>query len=345
MNRLARNLLLAGGIGWGTYVAARAALRQSRWISFAGRTVLITGGSRGLGLVLARELVAQGAKVAICARTEADVRAAAAELRERGGDVLAVVCDVRDQSQVESFVNKALDYWGRIDCLFNVAGVIQVGPLDSMTIDDFREAMDVHFWGPLYTTLAVLPTMREQGFGRIVNISSIGGKIAVPHLIPYDASKYALVGLSYGLRTELARENILVTTVCPSLMRTGSPRNAFFKGRHREEYAWFSIGDSLPLVSVSAEQAAHQILRACQRGDVERIATNPFNPFVYLPQYLPELSAELASLVNHFLPEMGGIGQQRARGYESQSRWSPSLLTRLTELAAQRNNEMGLHRE
>lgn len=340
MHRLARNLLALGGIGLGGAIAMRAALRYSRWFSFAGRKVLITGGSRGLGLVLARELVARGAGVAICARSEQDVRAAAAELRAAGGDVLAVVCDVRNQRDVESFVAKALDYWGRIDCLFNVAGVIQVGPLDAMTLDDFREAMDVHFWGPLYAILAVLPSMREQGFGRIVNVSSIGGKIAAPHLIPYDASKYALVGLSYGLRTELTRENILVTTICPSLMRTGSPRNAFFKGKHREEYAWFSIGDSLPLVSVSAEQAARQILRACQNGDVEAIITNPFNPLVYLPQYFPELSAEIFSLVNQFLPGMGGIGQQRARGYESQSRWSPSLLTRLTDLAAQRNNEM-----
>jgi NAD(P)-dependent dehydrogenase (short-subunit alcohol dehydrogenase family) len=340
MNRLARNLLLLGGIGIGTLVAGRSALRRSRWISLEGRVALITGGSRGLGLVLARELVARGAKVAICARTEADVRNAAAELRERGGDVLAVVCDVRDREQVESFVAKAIDFWGRVDCLFNVAGVIQVGPLDAMTIDDFREAMDVHFWGPLYSTLAVLPSMRAQGFGRVVNVSSIGGKIAAPHLIPYAASKYALVGLSYGLRTELARENILVTTACPSLMRTGSPRNAFFKGKHREEYAWFSIGDSLPLVSVSAEQAAQQILRACQQGDVEVIVTNPLNPLVYLPQYFPQLSAELASVVHCLLPEMGGIGQNRARGYESQSRWSPSLLTRLTDLAARRNNEM-----
>jgi NAD(P)-dependent dehydrogenase (short-subunit alcohol dehydrogenase family) len=335
-----RKLLIAGGIGVGAAVAAQAALRRSRWFSFFGKNVLITGGSRGLGLVLARQLADAGARVALCARTEADVRAAGEELGQRGGDVLAIVCDVRRQGEVASLVKQVEEHWGHIDVLMNVAGVIQVGPLEAMTLDDFREAMDVHFWGPLYATLAVLPEMRRRGFGRIVNVSSIGAKQAVPHLIPYVASKYALLGLSHALRTELARENILVTAVCPSLMRTGSPRNALFKGQHRAEYAWFTIGDSLPLVSVSAEQAAAQILRACQRGDVEAIITNPLNPAVYLPQYFPELMTEVASLVNRFLPEMGGIGQRQARGYESQSAWAPSLLTSLTELAAERNNEM-----
>ena len=88
--------------------------------------------------------------------------------------------------------------------LVNNAGIIQVGPLEHMTIDDFEEAMATHFWGPLFTILAALPHMRGRGGRRIVNISSIGGKIAVPHLLPYTASKFALTGLSEGLRAELA---------------------------------------------------------------------------------------------------------------------------------------------
>lgn len=98
--------------------------------------------------------------------------------------------------------------------------------------------------------------MRRQRGGRIVNVSSVGGKIGVPHLLPYTASKFALTGLSEGLRVELKRERILVTTVCPGLMRTGSPRNALFRGKHKREYAWFAIADSLPLLSISAESAA-----------------------------------------------------------------------------------------
>ncbi|MEJ7710408.1 MAG: SDR family oxidoreductase [Pyrinomonadaceae bacterium] len=139
-------------------------------------------------------------------------------------------------------VQRVTETLGGIDVLINNAGLIQVGPLEVMTLEDYEEAMRTHFWAPLYTILAVLPQMRRRQEGRIVNISSIGGKIAVPHLVPYSASKFALVGLSTGLRTELAKDKIVVTTVSPGLIRTGSPRNATFKGKHREEYAWFSIG-------------------------------------------------------------------------------------------------------
>src|SRR5256714_1298474 len=128
-------------------------------------------------------------------------------------------------------------------------------------------ALAVHLWGPLYAMRAVVPQMRRQGGGRIVNIASIGGKIAVPHLTPYSASKFALVGLSDGMRAELAKDNILVTTVCPGLMRTGSPPNAHFKGRHRAEFTWFVLGDSLPLASIDARRAARHIITACRYCD------------------------------------------------------------------------------
>src|SRR5262249_29078614 len=143
----------------------------------------------------------------------------------------------------------------------NNAGIIQVGPMETMTLADYQEAMRVHYWGPLYTALAVLPQMKQRRAGRIVNITSIGGKVAVPHLLPYVGSKFALVGLSEGLRAELMKDGILVTTVVPGLMRTGSPRNAFFKGQNEAEYAWFKIGDSIPVLTTSAERAARRIVR------------------------------------------------------------------------------------
>src|SRR5262249_50390239 len=148
-----------------------------------------------------------------------------------------VPCDITDRERVEEMVAVVQYRWGPVDVLINNAGTISVGPVETMTLDDYRRAMRTHFWGPLYTIHAVLPAMRRRGTGRIVNISSIGGKVSVPHLLPYNASKFALVGYSEGLRAELARDGIVVTTVCPGLMRTGSPRHAFFKGRHRAEYA------------------------------------------------------------------------------------------------------------
>jgi NAD(P)-dependent dehydrogenase (short-subunit alcohol dehydrogenase family) len=341
MNGLTKNLLLAGGAGVVAYWLAQAMVRRSRWFDYAGKVVIVAGGSRGLGLVVARQLVQAGARVALCARTEADVWSASQELLEEGGDVLGVTCDIRDPQQVKSLVEKTMNRWGRVDVLFNVAGIMEVGPLDAMTRDDFRTAMDINCWGPLNTVLAVLPVMRRQGWGRIVNVASIGGKRAVPHMLPYDVSKFALVGLSTGLRTELAKDGILVTTVSPSLMRTGSPRNATFKGQHRKEYAWFSIGGSLPIVSMSAERAAAQILRACQNGDADVYIANALSPTVLASQLAPVLTTEILSLINYLLPPMGGIGRRAARGYESESAVSPSLLTTLNEQAAAQNNELG----
>jgi NAD(P)-dependent dehydrogenase (short-subunit alcohol dehydrogenase family) len=340
MRSLVRGICVAGGAGVAAALTARALLRKARHFSYNGKFVLITGASRGLGLVLARQLVEAGARVAICARQAQELEAAVQELRERGGDVLSMPCDVRDPEQVRVMVAGILAQWGTLDVLINNAGVIEVGPLEAMTLEDFRRAMDTHYWGALHTVLAVYPAMRRRGWGRIVNIASFGGKQAVPHLLPYTASKFALVGLSHGLRTELARDGILVTTVCPGLMRTGSPRNATFKGQHRHEYAWFSISDALPLLSVHVDRAAQQILRACQRGDAEAIISIPAKAALTFQAIAPGLTTELLSVVNRLLPGMGGIGTHSARGYESESSLSPSLLTRLGDQAAARNNEM-----
>ncbi len=203
MNRLLKGALVAGGLGIGGALVGRSVLRHSRWFSFEGKTVLVTGGARGLGLVLARQLVDAGARVVICAQTESQLQAAEQELRDRGGAVLALRCDVRDRAQVEAMVEQVVSRWGDVDVLINNAGIIEVGPLDTMTVEDFQRSMDTHCWGALHTVLAVLPGMRRRGWGRIVNIASLGGKRAVPHMLPYAASKFALVGLSNGLRTEL----------------------------------------------------------------------------------------------------------------------------------------------
>jgi short-subunit dehydrogenase len=182
--------------------------------------------------------------------------------------------------------------------------------------------------------------MRQRGRGRIVNISSIGGKVSMPHLLPYGASKFALTGFSEGLRAELAKDGILVTTVIPGLMRTGSPRNALFKGQHRAEYAWFSISDSIPVLSISAESAARKIVSALQHGDAEVILSLPAQLAVRFHGLFPGLMAEVMSLTNHFLPGPGGIGTHSVPGHESTSALSPSWATTLTEQAARRNNEM-----
>jgi short-subunit dehydrogenase len=200
--------------------------------------------------------------------------------------------------------------------------------------------MQVHFWGPLYAIHAVLPAMRQRRQGRIVNISSIGGKISVPHLLPYSASKFALVGLSEGLRAELAKDGITVTTVCPGLMRTGSPRMAQMKGQHRLEYLWFDVSDSLPLLSMDARRAARQIIAAVSRGDAEIVLSMPAKVASTIHGIAPGLTADLLGLVNRLLPGPGGVRQQSMPGWASESALAPSILTRLSDRAALRNNEV-----
>jgi short-subunit dehydrogenase len=335
-----RKALAITGAGIGLCLAGRAVIRRQRTFDLFGRTVLITGGSRGLGLVMAREFVRQGARVAICARDFDELKRAGEDLMLRGGEVLPISCNLSDRTEVEQLVRMVQEELGEIDVLVNNAGVISVGPVEEMTIDDFEEAMRTNYWAAVYTILAVLPQMLMRGKGRIVNIASIGGKISVPHLLPYSASKFALVGLSKGLRAELAKDGIVVTTVCPGLMRTGSPRNAIFKGHHRAEYAWFSISDSLPLVSMSAERAAKQIITACKRGDAEVVLSLPARLAVRFHNLFPELTADLLGVINHLLPAPGGIGAERARGSESESALSPSFLTSLGDRAARENNQL-----
>jgi len=321
-----------------TAAAAGVFVLKSVWnqlteFDLKGKTVLITGGSRGLGLVMAREFAREGARLVLCARDETELERAQADL---GGDVMIVPCDITDKRSVTEMIERV----GSVDVLINNAGVIQVGPIEVMTPEDFELAMQAHFWGPLNTILAVSPSMRAKKSGRIVNISSIGGKVSVPHLVPYSASKFALVGLSKGLRTELMKDGIKVTTVCPGLMRTGSPRNADFKGKHHLEYAWFSISDALPLLTVSAENAARQIVRACKRGQAELVISVPAKIAVLLESLFPEAMSQILAVMNQFLPGAGGVGTQTMKGRDSTSAWSPSWLTTLNEEAALRNNEV-----
>lgn len=333
-----------GTVGIGALVLARQ-WRRRHAFDFHGKSVVITGGSRGLGLVMARQLADEGARLTLIARNAADLDQAAADIRTRHASaaVLTVAADIRRREDAERTLDQVISRYGGVDVLINNAGTIQVGPLDHMTIADFEDAMDTHFWGPLYMILAALPHMRRQGEGRMVNISSIGGKVAVPHLVPYCASKFALAGLSDGLRAELARDNIVVTTVCPGLMRTGSPPNALFKGRRDEEYTWFAISSALPLFSIDARRAAAQIIDACRYGDAELIITTQAKLAVLARTISSELFADAMALVNRLLPEPGAADGDRARpGRESESRWARpgSILTAPVYEAARANNEL-----
>ncbi|MES2642151.1 MAG: SDR family oxidoreductase [Myxococcota bacterium] len=267
-------------------------------MDFRDRVVVLTGGSRGLGLELARRFAAEGAKVALLARDPAELNRAVTLLGYR--DVLAIPCDVTVLEQVHTAVHEVVRTWGRVDVLVNNAGLIQVGPFEHMADDDWTRSLDLHVLAPLHLVRACLPHMGRGS--RIVNVSSIGGLVPVPHMAPYTASKHALVGLSGTLRAELAPRGIAVTTVCPWLTRTGSPPHVEVKGSHADEYRWFATSDNAPLLSQASDRAARRIVAATRRGDARLVPTVHGKLAVLAEAVAPGLVAWLTDVFVTFLP-------------------------------------------
>lgn len=333
-------LWTAAAVGVGLLAARRLGGREA---DLRGEVALVTGGSRGLGLLLARELGQAGCRVAICARDAAELDRARQWLAHRGVEALALACDVADAPAVDAMVAEIARRWGPVDVLVNNASIIRVGPVRTMTRRDFADALAVNFWGTVHATLAVLPRMLERRRGRIANVTSIGGKVAVPHLLPYTAAKYAAVGFSEGLTAELAREGIQVTTVVPGLMRTGSYLNAVFDGDRRAEFTWFSLGATLPGVSMDAERAARQIVRAIRRGERERILSLPAALLARAHGVAPAATLAVLAAVNRLLPSADGRDLGPARGGEvAQGMRAPVLaaVTRLGRTAARRFQDL-----
>jgi NAD(P)-dependent dehydrogenase (short-subunit alcohol dehydrogenase family) len=252
---------------------------------------------------------------------------------------VTIECDLLDRAQVHGAIRTAIDRLGKIDILINNAGIIEVGPLDHMTREDFDRAMRLHFWAPYELISQIVPEMRLWGGGRIVNISSIGGKVAIPHFAPYNASKFALTGFSDAIRAELMRDNIRVTTVAPGLMRTGSHVNAKFKGNHDAEFAWFSASAGAPLISMDADRAARKILAACRRGQPSLTLTVAARGAIVANALFPNLTGYAMKIVNRFLPNAAGENGSQSRAGSELRRKTPEWMTRLADRATKSNNE------
>jgi short-subunit dehydrogenase len=308
-----------------------------------GEVAVVTGASRGLGLLMATELARRGCRLLICARDQAGLDLAAGQLRGLGTEVATVACDISQAESATQLVDAAREHYGRLDILISNAGIIRVGPVESTTPADYETAVAIMAMAPARLALAALPLMRAQGHGRIVTITSIGGKLAVPHLLPYSMAKFAAVGFSDGLRAELGRGPVIVTTVVPGLMRTGSHVNAEFAGRHDQEFTWFSLGASLPLVSMDAERAARQIVAGVAQRRAEVFLTPAGQVAGRLAGVAPGLTtAVLHATQNLVLPAPDGD-----RTAVPGRRLRPALpepvfgaLTRLGRTASARFNEL-----
>jgi NAD(P)-dependent dehydrogenase (short-subunit alcohol dehydrogenase family) len=306
------------------------------------KTALITGGTRGLGLALARELASGGCRLVICARHENELASAAAELSALGAEVLPQVCDVSQREEVDQMLRVARQQFGPIDILVNNAGSIVVGPLMAMQTEDFECCMESMFYAHVYTTLGVLPDMLERG-GSILNITSIGGRVTVPHLLPYCCAKAAAVAFSEGIRQETRGRDIRVLTAVPGLMRTGSYANALFRGHQAEEYAWFALSDNLPGLAMSARRAARQLLRALAADQGEIRLTLGARLAAGAHAVLPGLVNQLLALVNAQLPPAPAGPSATLSGRQLHEQM-PAWLDRLTTLGKLAQGRYQLHR-
>jgi short-subunit dehydrogenase len=285
------------------FAAAKLAGRvRRRPVELRGKIALITGGSRGLGLALAEELGEYGCKVALVARDESELEEAASGLRARGIEAAVFPCDITQFAGIGPLIDRVLGRFGTIDILVNDAGLIKVAPLDNMARTDFDEAMNLMFWAPVNLTFAVLPHMRKQGGGHIVNITSVGGRVSIPHLLPYSCAKFAFVGFSTGLSSELDPERVHVMTVVPGLMRTGSYLNAQFKGQREKEFAWFSLLGNLPGLSISAEESARTIRQSLQKRELTCTISLPAKILTHAEALLPEATRAVMQLTSRLLP-------------------------------------------
>jgi NAD(P)-dependent dehydrogenase (short-subunit alcohol dehydrogenase family) len=295
-----------------------------------------------LGLALACRFAAEGANVVLVGRAAETLAAACDIVEERTGSRPRAVCaDVTLRHEVNQVVEHIVAECGSIDVLVDNAGTMAMGPVEHMRERDFARALATHFWGPLFAMLAAIPRMRAQGGGRIVNVGSVSGRVAVPHLLPYVASKFALTGLSDAMRAELAKDRIYVTTVTPGPLRTGSYLNAEVKGQYQRELAWLAILDSMPLLSMDVQYAARRIVDACRYGEPSLTLGVPAKLAVLAQALAPNLVGRLMAIGNRFLPAPRvGASSVARRGWQSRSRWAPSFLTRKIDAAAAEYNEL-----
>lgn len=332
--------LLIGGT-----MALLRLMRAQSAVDFRGRVALITGGSRGLGLNIARQLAEQGARLVLVARKEDELARAARELKAMGAEVLTVVADVTDKDSAHEAIKRAIARFGHLDLLVNNAGAIQIGPLENMVDEDFKAALDLHFWASYYLCRAALPYLKKGRQGRIVNIASFGGQVAVPHMAPYVTSKFALVGFSDALRHEVAKDGVKVTTVCPGVIRTGSHLAATFKGRHAVEYRMFKLASGLPGGAVQAENSARLIVDAARHGDPYLTFPLPMFWGSILYRALPNFAGTVLGVVARFMPKYSEEpeGDKTIPGHDLESALPPSVLTQLADRAAAQHNELNGH--
>ncbi len=251
---------------------------------FDNRNVIITGGSSGLGKALARRLAGRGASLALIARDKSKLESTQKELSsvmDTSRKALIYSCDVSDPAQVERTISRIAEELGTPHLLVNSAGILREGPCDRVELDVYREVMEINYFGTLHCVKAVLPYFKERGEGRIVNICSLGGRMAVYGYSAYSSSKFAVLGLTESLRTELKPQNIKVQVVCPPEFE-GPMVDELNKCRTRENRF---LVHNVPVLD--AETVADAVMEGMEKGRYMIMPGMVTRLFDYLNRVMP----------------------------------------------------------
>ncbi|MBE0481579.1 MAG: SDR family NAD(P)-dependent oxidoreductase [Dehalococcoidia bacterium] len=230
---------------------------------FAGKVAVVTGGASGIGRALCEALARmRAASIAVADTDAAKAAQVAAGINSSGGRASSVVADVTDAGQVQALVDRTLAEHGRLDFMFNNAGIAILGEVRDISLEQWERVIAVDLWGVINGTLASYRAMIEQGSGHIVNTASLCGLIPIPMVIPYSTAKHAVVGLSTSLRLEAARFGVRVSVICPGLVNTGIFDAAALAGVKWDRRV---LGVS-PVRPVNADRCAYHILRGVRKN-------------------------------------------------------------------------------
>jgi 3-hydroxybutyrate dehydrogenase len=216
----------------------------------SGRTAIVTGGSRGLGLQIAEALGEMGARVAISARKQDELDAAVAHLKKQHIDATAQVCDIGKRDAIAPFAEAVLKSFGRVDILVNNAGIQHVSPIETFPPEKYEAIIALNLSAAWYTTRAAFGAMKANGFGRIINVASAHGLVASPFKSAYVAAKHGIVGLTKTVALEGAEHNVTCNAICPGYVWTPLVEN--------------QIGDTAKARGITREQVIRDVLLAAQ---------------------------------------------------------------------------------